>query len=143
MDSFTFSTITALSELIVTVIVLYVIFDNLKGNPLRWKLLSITLAYEVFVNVFYMVYRAVVVVENHPEPLGNWVTLLGAFHGILSLIMLIGLIVMAVFAYQASKKDIAYFKERKALTYLFIGLWMISIASGEALYFAVWNPFGM
>ncbi len=140
---FTFSTITALSELAVTAIVLYVIFDNLKGNALRWKLLSITLAYEVFVNVFYMVYRAVVVVENHPEPLSSWVTLLGAFHGILSLVMLIGLIVMAFFAYQASKKGIPYFRNHKELTYLFVGLWAISIASGELLYFVVWNPLGM
>lgn len=141
MDSFIFSTITAISELVVTAIVLFVIFDNVKGNPLRWKLLFGTLAFEVLVNVTYMVMRAVVVMENHPEPLGNWVTLLGAFHGILSLVMLIGLIVMSIFAYQASKQKIAYFREKRALTYLFVALWGVSIASGEVLYFAVWNPF--
>lgn len=139
-NPFYFSTFSAISELIVTALVLSVIFDNLKGNPLRWKLLFGTLAFELAVNVMYMVQRTIVVAENHPDPLGNWVSVLGALHGILSLVMFIGLIWLAVLAYRASRQGIAYFQQRAGLTWVFVVLWIISVASGEVIYFAVWGP---
>ncbi|HEY5597008.1 MAG TPA: hypothetical protein VIL47_07060 [Candidatus Bipolaricaulota bacterium] len=140
-NPFYFSTFSAISELVVTALVLFVIFDNARGNPLRWKLLFGTLTFEVLVNVAYMVNRSLVIVENHPGPPTHWVTWLGAFHGIISLIMLIGLIVLAVLAYRSAKRGSAYFQQRPTLTGVFVALWLISVASGEVLYVAVWQPF--
>ena len=140
-NPFYFSTFAAISELIVTAIVLYVIIGNMRGQPLRWKLLFGTLTYELLVNITYMVERTIVVATNHPDPLGEWVTLLGAFHGILSLFMFIGLIIISVLAFRASRQNIAYFQKRPILTSAILVLWMLSIISGEILYFVVWQPF--
>lgn len=140
-NPFYFSTFSAVSELVVTALVLFVVLGNMRGRPLRWKLLFGTLTFEVLVNVAYMVNRTLVVVENHPAPLTHWVTLLGAFHGIMSLVMLIGLIGLAIFAYRAAKQGAAYFQQRPTLTGVFVALWLISVVSGEVLYVAVWQPF--
>jgi hypothetical protein len=137
-NPFAFSTFAAISELIVTTLVLYVIIENLRGGPFRAGLLFGTLTFEVFVNVAYMINRSVVVATNNPNPLAHWVGLLGAFHGVLSLVMLIGLIVISVMAYRASKQGASFFRERRGLTHAFLVLWLISVTSGEVLYFAVW-----
>jgi len=138
-DPFRFSTFSAVSELIVTAIVLYVIVSNLRGGPLRWKLLFGTLAFEVFVNVTYMVHRSVVITANHPDPLGDWVGILGAFHGVLSLIMLVGLLIMSGLAYRTARRGESYFRNRRGLTHTFVALWVISVGSGELLYVLVWG----
>lgn len=140
-NPFYFSTFAAFSELVVTAIVLQVIISNMRGEPLRWKLLFGTLAYELLVNITYMVERTVVVTTNHPDPLGNWVGILGAVHGILSLIMFVGLVVISMMAFRASRKNVAFFQNYKGLTLFFVVFWLISIISGEVLYFAVWQPF--
>ena len=137
-NPYAFSTFAAISELIVTALVLYVIISNLRGGPFRAGLLFATLTFEVFVNVAYMINRSLVVATNHPNPLAHWVGLLGAFHGMLSLVMLIGLIVISILAYQASKRGVSFFQQHRGLTYTFIVLWLISIGSGELLYFVVW-----
>lgn len=138
-NPFAFSTFAAISELVVTTLVLYAIVGNLKGGPFRAGLLFATLTFEILVNVAYMVNRTVVVAVNHPNPLGEWVGLLGAFHGILSLVMLIGLIAISGLAYRASKQGRSFFREHRGLTYTFLVLWLISVGSGEVLYFAVWH----
>jgi hypothetical protein len=137
-DPYLFSTFSAGSELIVTVLVLYVIISNLRGGPFRAGLLFATLAFEILVNVSYMINRSVVVAAHHPNPLAHWVGLLGAFHGILSLVMLIGLITISVLAYRASRRNISFFQRHKGLTYTFIALWLLSVGSGEVLYFVIW-----
>ena len=61
--------------------------------------------------------------------------LFAAAHGILSLLMLIGLIVMFILAVADEKSGRpGWFRRRPALTYAFLGLWMISVASGEAFF---------
>lgn len=138
-NPFYFSTFSAISELFVTALVLYVIISNMRGESLRWKLLFGTLTFEILVNVAYMVNRTVVIATNHPAPLADWIGQLGAFHGILSLVMLIGLIIIAIIAFRASQRNIQYFQEHRTLSIVFIVLWLISVGSGEVLYFAVWH----
>lgn len=137
-NPYAFSTFAAISELVVTALVLYVIISNLRGGPFRAGLLFATLTFEVFVNVAYMINRSIVVATSHPNPLAHWVGLLGAFHGMLSLVMLIGLIVISILAYRASKRGISFFQQHRGLTYTFLVLWLISVGSGELLYFVVW-----
>ncbi len=137
-NPFAFSTFSAISELVVTALVLYVIVSNLKGGPFRAGLLFATLTFEIAVNVTYMISRALVVVRNAPNPLAEWVGLLGAFHGVLSLGMLIGLIAISVLAYRASKRGRSFFREHRRLTYAFLALWLISVGTGELLYFLIW-----
>ncbi len=137
IDQFTYSTFSAVSELIVTAIVLWVIFDNFRGNRLRAGWLFGTLAFELLVNVSYMVKQTFVVFENRTAETPAYIELVGAFHGILSLGMFVALIVVAVLAYRASKRGVAYFQGRPALTGVFVVLWMLSILSGEWLYYEI------
>lgn len=46
--------------------------------------------------------------------------------------------VISVMAYRASKQNISFFQRHRGLTYTFLALWLISVGSGEVLYFAVW-----
>ena len=133
-----FSTFAALSELVVTAFVLTVMITNLRGQALRSKLLFGTLAYELLVNITYMVQRTVVVAENHPNPLSEWVGVVGALHGVFSLVMFVGLIVVSVLAYRASKRGVAFFQQHRQLTVVFIALWLLSVGSGEVVYFLVY-----
>lgn len=134
-----FSTFAAISELFVTTAVLTVIIGNLRGHPLRWKLLWGTLAFELFINISYMVSRAVVIAQNDPAPLASWIGVLGALHGILSLIMFVGLIVLALLATRAFRRGEVFFQKHQTLSYLFMTLWLISVGSGEVIYLAVWH----
>jgi len=138
-NPYAFSTFSAISELGVTALVLYVIISNLRGGPFRARLLLATLTFEILVNVTYMVNRTVVVAANHPNPLGHWVGVLGAVHGVLSLVALVGLIAISVLAFRAAKRGRSFFREYRGLTYAFIALWVLSVGSGELLYWAIWH----
>ncbi|HED04481.1 MAG TPA: hypothetical protein ENI60_06920 [Candidatus Fraserbacteria bacterium] len=139
-NPYNFSTFAAFSELLVTTAVLTVIISNLRGHPLRWKLLWGTLAFELLVNVSYMVSRTMVIAQYDPQPLDNWLGLFGMLHGLLSLLMLVGLIVLALLATRAFfRQGQAYFQQHRGLSYLFIILWLISVGSGEILYLVVWH----
>lgn len=138
-NAYYFSTFAAISELFVTAAVLTVIIGDLRGHPLRWKLLWGTLAFELFINISYMVSRAIVIAQNDPAPLASWIGVLGALHGILSLIMFVGLVILALLATRAFRRGQAFFQEHRALSYVFIALWLISVGSGEVIYLAVWH----
>jgi len=134
-----FSTFAAISELFVTTAVLTVIIGNLRGRSLRWKLLWGTLAFELFINISYMVSRAVVIAQNDPEPLSTWIGVVGALHGVLSLVMFVGLIVLALLATRAFRRGEVFFQKHRTLSLVFIVLWLISVGSGEVIYLAVWH----
>ncbi len=134
-----FSTFAAISELFVTTAVLTVIISNLRGRPLKWKWLWGTLAFELFINISYMVSRTVVIAQNDPAPLATWVGVLGALHGILSLLMFVGLVILALLATRAFRQGKAFFQEHRTLTFVSITLWLISVSSGEVIYLAVWH----
>jgi len=59
-------------------------------------------------------------------------------HGVFSLVMFVGLIVVSVLAYRASKRDVAFFQQHRQLTVVFIALWLLSVGSGEVVYFLVY-----
>lgn len=131
-----FSIFSALSELVVTAIVLYVIIANLRGRPFAWRLLGGALVFEVCVNVVYMIKRAAAV--DAYEELSRGLIVLFAVHGILSLVMLMGLILaylVATFDQKAGRQT--WFQQHPAMTWGFIGLWLLSVGSGEAAF--VWR----
>ncbi len=128
-----FSIFSAISEIFVTIIVLYVIVGALRGGPLRWKLLGGALIFEIAVNVIYMAIRAA---KTDADPqLASWMKLLAAGHGILSLLMLVGLIVMFLLAVVDEKSGRpGWFRRNAGVTWGFLVLWLISVASGELFF---------
>ena len=43
-------------------------------------------------------------------------------------------VVLGIFAYQDQRAGRFYFRERPALTWSFLGVWVVSVGSGEALF---------
>ena len=127
-----FSIFSALSEVFVTIAVLVAVCRSLKGQPLMIKTLGATLSFELCVNVLYMAGMSGTVEKSvHP----TWFKIFAASHGILSLGMFVGLAILfmlAVWDVKDGRK--AWFERHPVGTWIFIGLWMISVSSGEFLF---------
>ncbi len=132
----TFSIFSAVSEVFVTIIVLYAVIGNLRGRPLRWKLLGVCLLFELCVNIMYMVNRAAA--ADTTAELPTTMKAMYAAHGILSLLMFVGLMMLyliSVFDHKSGHRT--WFQRHTAGTWSFIVLWLISVGSGEAIF--VWR----
>lgn len=124
------SVFSAASELVVTVAVFYVFYRAYARNDWRGGLLAIVLAFEVLVNVTYMSYRFILPHPGTTDGLG-W---LRAGHGILSLLMLVALFAYAWLARDAYREGRNMLREAPRGMWSFIGLWTLSVASGEVLF---------
>lgn len=133
-----FSWFSAVSEIFVTIIVLYTIIANVRGQPLRWKLLGSCLLFELCVNITYMVNRAAA--ADRDTELTPAIKAFLAFHGISSLVMFISLMLLyliATFDQKAGHRT--WFQRHTAATWSFIGLWLMAVGSGEAIF--IWRYF--
>lgn len=128
-----FSIFSAVSELFVTAGVLFVIRRNWTRRPFPIALFLAVAIFEATVNVLYMAGRASQAATG-AEAIAPALRLMFAAHGILSLLAYLVFVMLGVFAYQDQKLGRFYFRERPLLTWTFIVVWAISIASGEALF---------
>lgn len=131
-----FSTVSALSEIFVTIGVLYVIWQNVTGKGFNWKLIGAVIVFEFTINMLYMMHRLNMhtdVASGEPRPF-TFLTAIMAGHGILSLLVFILLVILSVLAYLDFRKNRFYFKDRPVLTKVFVSLWLVSVLSGEFLY---------
>jgi uncharacterized membrane protein YozB (DUF420 family) len=132
MEGFSFSTFSAVSEIFVTIGVLTIVYQNYQQRPFNGRLALGLVLFEFFVNMLYMISRM-----DHHSTTENpiWFKLLAAVHGSLSLLVFIAFAVYAALAYSDSKRGVFFFKEHPSQTKVFVFLWMVSVLSGEALYF--------
>lgn len=127
-----FSTFTAISELFVTAGVLYVVYSNWKRNPFPTRLAFGVAGFEFFVNMLYMVFR----MQQAPQTdLSREMVMLFAIHGSLSLLVFVAYVTLITLAYLDSKKGRFYFAEHPLQTAIFVIFWLISVGSGEVIYF--------
>jgi uncharacterized membrane protein YdfJ with MMPL/SSD domain len=128
----TFSTFSAIAEIFVTIGVLYVVFKNYAGQGFPWKLATGVIVFEFSVNMMYMIFRMrETSASGEPSPYAPFM----AIHGSLSLLVFILLAVFSYLAYNAMKRDRHFFREHPAITWSFVALWMLSVGSGEVLYY--------
>jgi hypothetical protein len=129
----TFSIFSAISEIFVTIFVIYAIVVALRGGPFHRVLLGATLLFELCVNVVYMASRAAH--ADTSSTLTAGMKLFYAGHGILSLLMFVGLVVVyLVSLVDESKGRAVWFRRHPGLTYVFLFFWMVSVVSGEAIF---------
>ncbi len=129
-----FSAFSAITELFVTAAILYVLYMAVFRDEFKGGILAVALAYEVIFNISYMTSR--LFTHGDTSHHANWMVALLAGHGILSLIMFLGLVALGGVAYVKHRREGRnIFAEHAALTGLFVGLWMVSILSGEAIFF--------
>ena len=129
-----FSTFSAISELFVSAAVFYFFYQAIRRDNYRWGLLTITIAFETLVNITYMASRLSQHADSGVER-PAWITALLAAHGILSLVMFLGLIVLVLVAFRRHKVEGDNFlRAQRPLSYAFLLLWTASVLSGELLY---------
>lgn len=131
-----YSIFSASSELLVTAAVFYVLWRAYARNDFRKGLLAVVLSFEALVNISYMAYRAVVPAAG--EALPGWLTATAALHGILSLAMFLALLFFAAMAWRDDARGENFFRDHKGTTWAFVGLWTLSIVSGEFLFVATY-----
>lgn len=128
------STFTLFTELLITVAVIYIFYKSIKTSMFPAKLAFITLAYEILFNISYMVYSSVKRESVEMTREFTWKTGVAIFHGIVSLIMFIALVIFMLVAYRAYKQNRNFFRENLTLSYIFLFFWFVAIISGIVMY---------
>ena len=130
-----FSTISAVTELLVTAAVYWFFWRGMKFADYRWGIITVAIVYETLFNVTYMVSRVFTHEEGVTHVHDPWVTWFVAAHGTLSLVMFIGLIWYVVWVRRRVKAGAPNpLLEHRRLSQVFLVLWTLSVASGEAIY---------
>ena len=133
MDAPTFSTFSAIAEIFVTAGVLYVVLKNYRGHGFAAKAAMGVIIFEFSVNMMYMIFRMRECSAAHvltPSAQTPWL----AAHGMLSLLVFVLFVVFAYLAFVAMKRNRHFFQDHPGITWGFLGLWMLSVGSGEILY---------
>jgi len=128
-----FSVFSAISELFVTAGVLVIVFRNRRGLRFSLAIFLAVALFEAFVNVMYMSMRASQAASG-AHPIAPGLRIFFALHGMLSLVAYLVFVILGVFAYQDQKNGRFFFRERPAVTWSFLAVWLVSVASGEALF---------
>jgi len=136
MDIPPFSIFSAVSELLVTAGVLYVVRRNWTRRTFPFALFLSVALFEGLVNVMYMAGRSAEASAGHPAAaeLSAAMKLGFAAHGLLSLLAYLVFVVLGTLAHQEQERGRWFFRERPALTWSFLVAWTVSIVSGEAIF---------
>lgn len=127
------STITLIAELFVSLIIYLTLYRGYKRGTFLTLPAFGALFYETVFNISYMVSRTPDHLKSTVvKPL--YLVLIGATHGILSLLMFIALVIFFFLAWKNYKKGVNYFLIHKKTTILFTILWTLSILSGISFY---------
>jgi hypothetical protein len=129
------SNITLVAELFIAVVIFSIIYRAYFGNVFMKKLALFAIVYETIFNIGYMVLRSVTKAQYVFSPS---MKVVGALHGILSLVILIAVIILFVKASRADKRGENYFKMHPVVTILFSLGWIVSLLSGVWLYWAAY-----
>jgi uncharacterized membrane protein YozB (DUF420 family) len=128
-----FSIFSAISELFVTAGVLWIVRRNWQRRTFPLTLFLAVVLFEALVNVLYMAGRASAAAAGH-DAVSTGMKVFYAAHGILSLAAFIAFVVLGVLAHQDQKRGRWFFREMPVLTWVFVVVWIVSIASGEAIF---------
>jgi hypothetical protein len=130
------STITLIAELFIFGAISYVFYKGYEGRVFPFGLAYFTIIYEVIFNIGYMIYRSFGL-KSAPS-LSHQLKILGAVHGILSLLVFSAVIIFMILAIRNYKKGMNYFQVHSRFTATLLFFWIISLASGMLLYFKVY-----
>lgn len=129
-----FSVFSAVSELFVTAGVLFVILRNWKGRRFPLGVFLVVALFEAFVNVMYMANRSAQAATGTHEALSTGMKIFFATHGMISLLAYLVFVLLGIFAHQEQKEGRFFFRDRPALTWTFLTVWIVSIVSGEVIF---------
>ena len=135
MNAPAFSTFPAIAECFVTVGVFYIVLRSYRQKGFAWVFAIALIVFEFSVNMMYMIFRMREVsageeAASTPHPLAPFM----AAHGILSLLVFLLLVVYSYLAFVADKRGRHFFHDHPAIAWSYLGLWILSVGSGWALY---------
>ena len=126
-----FSTVSLITELIISTAIFYTFYNGYKHNKFPTIVVILALAYEIIFNISYMANRTQTQVGKTAK---GFELVLAISHGVLSLIMFVALLVFMMLAWSSYKKGHNYFKNHSILTGIFLFFWTLSVASGIMFY---------
>ncbi len=129
-----YSTVSLIAEMFVSSAIFTVIYRGYKRNVFLRRLALLALSYEVLFNISYMAYRALTHDEGAKAD-SKFEIGLAIFHGTLSLVMFVTLVVFMAVAWKRYAKGINYFRICAKTTATFLVLWTLSVLSGVLFYF--------
>lgn len=127
------SIFSAVSELLVTAGVLWIVRRNWTGRRFPLVGLLAVALFEALVNVLYMASRSAHAATGR-ESLSLGMKLFFAAHGTLSLAAYVAFVILALLAWQEQRAGRWFFREHPRLTWTFLVVWLISIGSGEVIF---------
>lgn len=133
MNAPAFSIFSAVSELLVTAGVLWIVWRNWTRRTFPVPLLLVVALFEALVNVLYMANRASHAASGR-DAISTGMKLFYAGHGILSLLAYIVFVILALLAWQEQRAGRWFFRDHPAITWTFVVTWLVSIVSGEAIF---------
>jgi uncharacterized membrane protein YozB (DUF420 family) len=130
-----YSTFALIAEPFVTAAVFYTFYQGFRHDRFPKMIAFGAIAYETLFNISYMFYK----LPDHLSRFNKaWYTALAATHGILSILMFIGLIVFFILAYRNYKKGVNYFRKHKYISIIFLSFWLIALFTGFAMYYTTY-----
>lgn len=132
-----FSTLTLVTELVITISILFIFYNAYKYNKFYYGFTAAVLAYEALINVGYMT-RSLFDHTVGKKITSPYYIVLAAFHGSFSLLMFILLLVFMFFAWRNYKKGINFFLVHKKLTITFLISWMVAVITGFLFYYLLY-----
>jgi hypothetical protein len=132
-----YSTFALAAEPFVTAAVFYTFYQGYKHHNFPVKIAFGTVTYETVFNISYMFYKAPAHFHSASSTYA-WYEVLGAVHGILSLLMFVGLIVFLTLAYRRYKVGVNFFKDHRYLSAIFLSFWLVALFTGFALYYTTY-----
>ena len=135
MNAPAFSTFSAIAEFFVTAGVFYIVLRSYRQKGFAWAFAALLIVFEFSVNMMYMIFRmreasAGGEATSTPHPLAPFM----AAHGILSLLVFLLLVVYSYLAFVADRRGRHFFHDHPGIAWSFLGLWVLSVGSGWALY---------
>jgi hypothetical protein len=129
-----FSIFSAVSEVFVTIGVLYGIVTTMRGKKFPKAMMGVVLIFELCINVVYMATMASR--ADKSSDLSTSLKLFFAGHGILSLLMflVIAVVYLLALADESNGRE-NWFRRNRTASYVLIFFWMVSVLSGEAIFF--------
>lgn len=124
------STISLITELLITVSIFYIFYKGYFQGKFLTKLAIVTILYELIFNISYMASRTPHVTSNQTSA----TTPFAIFHGVLSLTMFVCLIIFLIVAWSNYTKNENFFKNHTVITLLFLFFWSVSVTSGIMFY---------
>lgn len=138
-----FSTLSAATELLVTAAVAWFFYQAFRRQSYRFGIMTAALVYETVFNIAYMVSRLSAHEGTESEPRPGWYIGFIAFHGLLSLVMFVGLVALVIWAYMERRAGEAHpLGRHPRFSAVFLALWGVSILSGELIYGMYWLELG-